>query len=86
MYPSQRKIAKYDANGQLKWMFMGSVPSVDFKYNDKQVGLMGNIYFILLQKIMKSNRGNTHDNRVSLSTYKKLMIAITTSLGKRWIY
>ena len=48
--------------------------------------IMGNIYFILLQKIMKGNTGNTLDNRVSLSTYKKLMIAITTSLGKTWIY
>ena len=48
--------------------------------------IMGNIYFILLQKIMKGNTGNTLYNRVSLSTYKKLMIAITTSLGKTWIY
>lgn len=44
LYPSQPKIAKYNANGQLKWMFMGSVPSVNFKYNDKQNIFMGNIY------------------------------------------
>ena len=47
--------------------------------------IMGNIYFILLQKIVKGNSGNTLANRVSLSTFKKLIIAITTSLGKTWI-
>ena len=47
--------------------------------------IMGNIYFMLLQKIMKINNGFTFNNKVSLSTSRKLIIAITTVLGKSWI-
>ena len=44
LYPSQPKIAQYNANGQLKWMFMGSVPSINFKYVYSAVCAMGSIY------------------------------------------
>ena len=68
----------------LQKTIINQLPDED-KDTQKPGLIMGNIYFILLQKIMKSNTGNTLDNKVSLSTYKKLMIAITTSLGKKWI-
>ena len=44
LYPSQPKIAKYNSNGKKQWMFMGSVPSVNFKYVDQALSFMGTIY------------------------------------------
>ena len=46
-YPSQHKLSKYNSNGKKQWMFMGSVPSVNFKYVEWSNGYLGSM---LVQK------------------------------------
>ena len=47
--------------------------------------IMANIYFVLLQHIIKKSKQEEINKKVSLSTYKKLNIAISTYFGKSWI-
>ncbi len=54
-----------------------NLPNAD-KVDQKPGLMMGNIYFVLLTKIVKNNPENLLNQRVGLSSFRKFLIALLT--------
>ena len=61
-----------------------NLPNIDRK-NQKPGLMMGNIYYVLLLKIIKSNPENLLNQRISLSAWRKMLIALLTLFNCHWI-
>jgi phytoene synthase len=55
------------------------------KNNQKPGLMMGNIYYVLLSKILKNNPEKLLSNRIKLSNSKKFLIALLTFFNYNWI-
>ena len=61
-----------------------NLPNAD-KVDQKPGLMMGNIYFVLLTKIVKNNPENLLNQRVGLSSFRKFLIALLTFFNYQWI-
>ena len=63
---------------------ISNLPNID-KRNQKPGLMMGNIYYVLLSKILKTSPENILNQKTSLSNLKKLSIVLLTSFNYQWI-
>ncbi len=61
-----------------------NLPDED-KVDQKPGLMMGNIYFVLLSKIVKDNPENLLNQRIALSNSKKFLITLLTYFNYNWI-